>query len=112
MSVFFKLRRNNYIQNLNIFLFIVNLLFLFSILPNKAYSQETLVSSIIVDGNKRISSDTIISLSKVQLGNAYSPSQLNFALQSIKKSSFFKSVDISLVNNTLNINVIENPTIN
>ncbi|MDA9582173.1 outer membrane protein assembly factor BamA, partial [Amylibacter sp.] len=84
----------------------------FSILPNKAHTQETFVSSINVDGNKRISSDTIISLSKVQLGSAYSPTQLNSALQSIKKSSYFKTVDISLVNNILNINVIENPTIN
>jgi outer membrane protein insertion porin family len=112
MSVFFKLRRNNYFQNLNIFLFIITLLFSFSILPNKAHTQEILVSSIIVDGNKRISSDTIISLSKVRIGSAYSPSQLNSALQSIKKSSYFKSVDISLVSNVLNINIIENPTIN
>ena len=40
MSMFFKLRRNNYFQNLNIFLFIVTLLFSFSILPNKAHTQE------------------------------------------------------------------------
>ena len=112
MAVFFRLRRNNIFQNLNVILFIVILLLSFSILPNKAHTQETLVSSINVDGNKRISSDTIISLSKVQVGSAYSPTQLNSALQSIKKSSYFKTVDISIVNNILNINVIENPTIN
>ena len=112
MAVFFRLRRNNIFQNLNVILFIVILLLSFSILPNKAHTQETLVSSINVDGNKRISSDTILSLSKVQVGSAYSPTQLNSALQSIKKSSFFKTVDISIVNNILNINVIENPTIN
>jgi outer membrane protein insertion porin family len=112
MAVFFRLRRNNITQNLNVILFIVILLFSFSILPIKAHSQETLVSSISVDGNKRISTDTIVRLSKVQVGSAYSPTQLNSALQSIKKSSYFKTVNISLVNNILNINVIENPTIN
>ena len=112
MFVFFKLRRNNYFQNLNIFLFIVTLLLSFSSLPNEAHTQETLVSSIIVEGNKRISSDIIVSLSSIQIGSAYSPSQLNSALQSIKKSSYFKTVDITLINNVLNINVIENPTIN
>ncbi|MDC0604338.1 outer membrane protein assembly factor BamA [Amylibacter sp.] len=112
MAVFFRLRRNNIFQNLNVILFIISLLLSFSILPNKAHTQETLVSSIIIDGNKRISSDTIVSLSKIQIGSAYSPTQLNSALQSIKKSSYFKNVDISLVNNVLNINVIENPTIN
>ena len=103
MVVFFKLRRNNIFQNLNVILFIVILLLSFSILPNKAHTQETLVSSINVDGNKRISSDTIVSLSKVQIGNLYSPTQLNSALQSIKKSSYFKTVNISIVNNILNI---------
>jgi outer membrane protein insertion porin family len=112
MAVFFRLRRNNIFQNLNVILFIVTLLLSFSILPNKAHTQETLVSSISVDGNKRISKDTIVRLSKVQVGSAYSPNQLNSALQSIKKSSYFKTVNISLVNNILNINVIENPTIN
>jgi outer membrane protein insertion porin family len=112
MDVFFRLRRNNIFQNLNVILFVVISLLSFSILPNKAHTQETLVSSINVDGNKRISSDTILSLSKVQVGSAYSPTQLNSALQSIKKSSYFKTVDISIVNNILNINVIENPTIN
>jgi len=112
MAVFFRLRRNNIFQNLNVILFIVTLLLSFSILPNKAHTQETLVSSINVDGNKRISTDTIVSLSKVQVGSAYSPTQLNSALQSIKKSSYFKTVNILLVNNILNINVIENPTIN
>jgi outer membrane protein insertion porin family len=112
MAVFFRLRRNNIFQNLNVILFIVILLLSFSILPNKAHTQETLVSSINVDGNKRISSDTILSLSSIQIGSAYSPTQLNSALQSIKKSSYFKTVDISIVNNILNINVIENPTIN
>ena len=112
MAMFFRLRRNNIFQNLNFILFIVILLLSFSILPNKAHTQEALVSSINVDGNKRISSDTIVSLSKVQIGSAYSPTQLNSALQSIKKSSYFKTVDITIVNNILNINVIENPTIN
>ena len=112
MTVVFRLRRNNIFQNLNIILLIITLVLSFSILPNKAHTQETLISSINVDGNKRISSDTIVSLSKVQVGSAYSPTQLNSALQSIKKSSYFKTVDISIFNNILNINVIENPTIN
>ena len=90
MAVFFRLRRNNIFQNLNVILFIVILLLSFSILPNKAHTQETLVSSINVDGNKRISSDTILSLSKVQVGIAYSPTQLNSALQHIKNRHILK----------------------
>ena len=94
MTVVFRLRRNNIFQNLNVILLIITLVLPFSILPNKAHTQETLISSINVDGNKRISSDTIVNLSKVQAWSVYSPTQLNFALQSIKKSSYFKTVDI------------------
>ena len=112
MSVFFKLRRNIYFQNLNIFLFITVLLFSFTYLSHKAHSQESIVSSIIVDGNRRISTDTIINISKINPGSAYSPSQLNSALQNIKKSTFFKYANISLESNVLKISVTENPTIN
>ena len=112
MSVFFKLQRNIYYQNLNIFLFITILLFSFTYLSHKAHSQESIVSSIIVDGNRRISTDTIINISKINPGSAYSPFQLNSALQNIKKSTFFKTANISLENNILKINVTENPTIN
>jgi len=112
MSVFFKLQRNIYFQNLNIFLFITILLFSFTYLSHKAHSQESIVSSIIVDGNRRISTDTIINISKINPGSAYSPFQLNSALQNIKKSTFFKTANISLENNILKINVTENPTIN
>jgi len=112
MSVFFNLRSNNYFQNLNIIVYIITLLLSFLIFSNVAHTQENFVSSIIVDGNKRISSETITSISKIKSGSTYTPSQLNSALQRIKKTTYFKSVDISLVNNVLMINVVENPTIN
>ncbi|MDB2708039.1 outer membrane protein assembly factor BamA, partial [Amylibacter sp.] len=54
----------------------------------------------------------IIAISKIEKGIPYSPSQLNSALQLLKKSTFFKTVTISFDNNTLKISVIENPTIN
>jgi outer membrane protein insertion porin family len=112
MTVFFKLKSNNYFLHLNIILFIAALSFSFVTISNKAHSQESTVSSIIVIGNTRISTETIINISKINPGNTYTSYQLNSALQNIKKSTFFKSANISLENNILTINVIENPTIN
>ena len=105
-----SLRRNQFLENIKIIF--LTLLLSFLILPTKTYSQENIVSSIVVDGNKRISSDTIISISRIEKGLAYKPSQLNSALQRIKKSTYFNNVIISLQNNVLNISVIEKPTIN
>ena len=106
------LRKNQFFQNLNIMSLLILLFLLFSILPTKSFSQEGTISSIVVDGNKRITSETIIALSNVEKGASYSPSQLNSALQLIKKSTFFKTITVSFENNVLMINVVENPTIN
>ena len=106
----FKSRKDQFFQNLNTIIFLIALLFF--ITPSVLYSQENIISSIVVEGNQRITTDTIISISKIEKGNSYSPSQLNSALQLIKKSTYFKTVEISQKNNILKINVIENPTIN
>ena len=111
MFICLKLRINHFFQNLNIFPLLVAFL-LCTILPIKAYCQESTISSIIVEGNQRISNDTILSISKIEKGLSYSPSQLNSALQLIKKSTYFESVIISLKNGILKIIVVENPTIN
>jgi len=81
-------------------------------LPTKSHSQEDIISSIVVIGNERITSETIIAISNIETGVSYSPSQLNSALQRINKTTFFKTATVSLKNNVLEINVIENPTIN
>ena len=106
------LEKNQFFQNLNIIPLLILLFLSFSILPTKSFSQEGTISSIIVDGNKRITSETIIAISKIEKGALYSPSQLNSALQLLKKSTFFKIVTVSFDNNTLKINVVENPTVN
>ncbi|MDC1348626.1 outer membrane protein assembly factor BamA [Amylibacter sp.] len=111
MFIYFKFRNDQFFQKLNILPLLV-LLLSFSVLPIKAYSQENVISSIIVDGNQRISTETIISISKIQEGVSYSPSQLNSALQLIKKTTYFKTVKISVQKNILKIYVTENPTIN
>ena len=106
------LGKNQFFQNLNIIPLLILLFLSFSILPTKSFSQEDTISSIIVNGNKRITSETIIAISEIENGALYSPSQLNSALQLIKKSTFFKTATVSFVNNILTINVVENPTIN
>ena len=106
------LGKNQFFQNLNIISLLILLFLSFSILPTKSFSQEGTISSIIVDGNKRITSETIIAISKIEKGALYSPSQLNSALQLIKKSTFFKTATVSFANDILTINVVENPTIN
>ncbi|MDA9301763.1 outer membrane protein assembly factor BamA [Amylibacter sp.] len=83
-----------------------------SVFPQSAYAQESLVSSIVVEGNERIEKRTIINIADIYDGKNYSPAQINSALQRLKASSYFKNVNITLANGILKINVDENPTIN
>jgi outer membrane protein insertion porin family len=78
----------------------------------KSEAKDNLISSITIDGNKRISRDTIITIADIESGVIYNPSQLNASLQRLKASSYFKTVNLSVVNNILKITVFENPTIN
>ena len=90
------LRKNQFFQNLNIIPLLILLFLSFSILPTKSFSQEGTISSIVVDGNKRITSETIIAISKIEKGVSYSPSQLNSAYNLLKNQLFSKQQQFHL----------------
>ena len=74
-------------------------------------SWGEIVTDIQVDGNKRISKETLIIFSEVSKGSDYSQEELNNALKKIYATDFFKTVNLTIENSILNITVIENPII-
>ncbi len=85
-------------------------LILFSIfLTFSTYSKN--YEKIIVNGNERISNETILVFSEIQDNKALDENSINEILKKLYKSGFFKDVAIKLENNNLVINVIENPII-
>ena len=64
-----------------------------------------------VTGNERVSTQTIINFSNLEPGVDLSENQLNQALKDIYGTNFFETVNLELINNTLNINVKEFPII-
>ena len=111
MFLCFKFRSNQFFQNLNIISVLLALIFC-SMMPSKSYSQTGVISSIVVNGNKRIATSTIINISKIDEGMPYTQSQINSSLQQLKSSSYFEYVDIKVNNGKLIIKVVEKPTIN
>ena len=67
--------------------------------------------SIIVNGNERISDETILVFSEVNSDLSLDEISINNILKKLYKSGFFKDVNIKVENNNLIINVIENPII-
>ena len=88
------------------YLFLTILFFSFSILK-----AET-VNKIIIDGNKRVSIETIKLYGEIEINKDYKEKDLNLILKNLYETNFFEDVKISLKNNTLNINLKEYPIIN
>jgi outer membrane protein insertion porin family len=88
-----------------IFKFIIFSLFLTFSVFSKNYEK------IIVNGNDRISDETILVFSEITNDKILNENSINDILKKLYKSGFFKDVNIKLENNNLIINVIENPII-
>ena len=85
-------------------------LILFSIfLSFSSYSKN--YEKIIVNGNERISNETILVFSEIQDSIALDENSINEILKKLYKSGFFKDVTVKIQNNNLIIEVLENPII-
>lgn len=83
-----------------------------SMIANPVMAQSTTVTGVLVEGNKRIATSTILSLASLTPGTRYSAGQINAAVQRLNASGFFKSVDFSVRSGRITIVVDENPTVN
>ena len=83
---------------------------LFSIfLTFSTYSKN--YAKIIVNGNERISNETILVFSEIQDNKSLDENSINEILKKLYKSGFFKDVTVKIKNNNLIIEVLENPII-
>ena len=95
---------------LDFFKKIVVLLILKFLFTSSVSFAET-VKKIEIQGNERISSETIMMFSKTSIGDEVSENDLNNILKDVYESSFFEDVKVSINNNILIIRVIESPLV-
>ena len=76
------------------------------------YAQEVKIKEINVNGTQRIDLETVISYSGVSEGDTYTEEIGNEVLKRLYETNLFSNIQISFTNNTLNVNLKENPTIN
>ncbi len=88
--------------------FFIIITFLFLI---KSHSISKTLDNFNISGNKRISDQTIIMFSEVDLGYEINLNDLNNILKNIYESNFFENVKINFLDNTLFIHVEELPII-
>ena len=74
-----------------------------------AYSEN--YEKIIINGNERISNETILVFSEIQDSLTLDENSINEILKKLYKSGFFKDVKVKIESNNLIIEVLENPII-
>ena len=83
-------------------------LFLIVLIVKINLANAEIVKSISVNGNERISDETIIIFSKINIDDDLTLNDLNNIINNLYETDFFKNVSVNFVNNILNIDVIEN----
>ena len=87
----------------------LHFLIIFFFMITKSYSET--VKSIVLDGNDRISEETILMFADVKIGEDLTAGEINDILKNIYESEFFKNVSVDFDKNVLKITVEELPVI-
>ncbi len=96
--------------NLKIINFFVILIY-FILMP-LSFSYAQTVKKFIVNGNDRISDETIIVFSSTKKGDEINSEKLNQIIKNLYDTNFFDNISVNFENQELIINVTENPIIN
>ncbi len=82
----------------------------FSLATFNLYAE--IVKKVEVEGNERISLETIVIFGDIAIGKDYESSDINTLIKKLYETTFFSNISVNLKNNVLQINVKENPIIN
>ena len=91
------------------FRFFIQFIVLTIFITFSSYSKN--YENIVINGNERISNETILVFSKISKVKSLDENSINDILKRLYKSGFFKDVSVKIENNNLTINVLENPII-
>ena len=94
---------------MNLFSFNLKVITFILILNLNAFSQ--IIENIEINGNQRISNETIKLFSNVDIGDEINSNEINRILKDLYETNFFENINIKFLNNILNISVSEHPII-
>ncbi len=93
--------------NTNKFLLIILSLFIFTSL-----SYAEVVKKITINGNERISNETIIVFSSIKIGDNITSDKINEIVDNLYTTNFFENISVNFENQELIIQIKESPIIN
>ncbi len=70
------------------------------------------VNKIVVNGNKRVSDQTVILYGKIKIKEDISEQKINDIINNLNSTNFFEDINVEIKNNILTLNLKEYPIIN
>ena len=89
---------------------ILSYVFIFFVLSFKLVFSE-IISKIEINGNTRLTEESIIVFGDIKLNSNFDDQELDLILKKLYKTNFFSNIDLLIKDQTLFINVKENPVI-
>ena len=75
------------------------------------YTYSKIIKGFNINGNDRVSNETIIMFSKLKIGDQFNLNILNEALKELYSTNYFKEVKVTVDDDIINFYVTENPII-
>ncbi len=75
------------------------------------FSNAEIVNKITINGNERISNETIIVFSSIKIGDEIDDDKLNKIINNLYETNFFDNISTKFTNQELVISVVESPII-
>ena len=92
---------------IKIFFVFCTLLLLFT---SKSYTE--VIKKVNINGNERITKQTIIVYGDIKIGSDYQSSDVNLLIKKLYDTKFFSDISVELKDGVLNISIKENPIVN
>ena len=97
--------KNNYLIYKKYFIYLIFFFFFNNL------SKAEVIKEFQIIGNDRVSDQTVIMFSKLEIGDQVDNNSLNLALKEIFSTNYFKDVSIGINDGIIQISVLENPII-
>ena len=88
------------------------LTFIFILVFFTSSSYSEIINKLIVNGNERITPETIAVFGDITLGKDYNASDVNTLIKKLYETDFFSNVSVQVSNGILTLTVKVNPIIN
>ena len=77
----------------------------------ESISNAEIVNKLNIEGNERISNETMAVFGDIVLGKNYEPSDISLLIKKLYETNFFSNIRAEVKNGVLTIIVLENPII-